>query len=104
MIPSAVLRDALSIEPYQGHSATGPVFGAAVPAAGMLLSKRGSIALPDGATAQTVAQVLVRPDVAVPLGSRITVAGRAMIVQAIEPQGEFARPFCLRASLGWGAP
>lgn len=72
-VPTSLLRQRVTIEPYQGDGAYGPVYGPAqtnVPA--RVEGKRRAIRRPDGTDVISTASVTVRPIVDVPIKSQIT--------------------------------
>ena len=103
MIPSAVLRDTLSIEPYLGEGALGPSFGAAVSVPAKVTSKRSSVTLPDGRKGKCALGALIRPGTEYPILSRVTAGGKTFVILEAEEITELTRPYCWRLSLGWGA-
>jgi hypothetical protein len=103
MIPSAVLRDTLSIEPYLGEGASGPSYGAAVSVPAKITAKKSSVTLPDGRKGKCALQALIRPGTEYPILSRVTAGGRVFIVLESEEITELTRSYCWRLSLGWGA-
>ena len=103
MIPSAVLRDLLTIEPYLGEGALGPSYGGPVAVPAMVTSKKSSVTLPDGRKGKCVAQALIRPGTEYPILSRVSAGSRAFIVLEAEELTDLTRSYCWRLSLGWGA-
>lgn len=73
MIPTAVLRERVTIEPYLGDGAYGPLFGApleAVPA--RIVGKRRAVRTSAGVDVIASATATIRPTLDVPAQSRIT--------------------------------
>jgi len=103
VIPSAALRDSITIEPYLGESALGPTYGTAVTIPAMVSVRRSTVALPDGRAAQTILQVLIRPGTEYKVGSRVTTLGKTLFIFDSQLLTELARDFCWQMQLGWGA-
>lgn len=73
MIPNALLRQTVSIEAYQGETAAGPLFADPVTAPGLLFPKRRWVpAFPAGDVNASDAVLLLRPDVVIAVGDRVT--------------------------------
>lgn len=85
MISSALLNTDATLEPYEGNSSLGEVYGDGVPMKGRFDGKRRMVKRSDGSEIISSGTLLVRPDVEVPMLSRITIDGRAYIVQEILP-------------------
>lgn len=100
MIPTAVLHDTLTIEPFAGRAAEGPLYDAPVVARGLLSFKRSSVTLPDGSQGATVAVALMRPSVACPVLSRVTVGGATFIALSVSVMHQLSRDYCLSVALG----
>lgn len=81
MIPTATLRQRVTITPFSGHSAYGPVYGTAVqnvPA--RVVSKRRMVRQPDGVQVLADATCTIRPRTVVP-ESKVTMSdGRVYLV------------------------
>ncbi|WP_257032529.1 hypothetical protein [Streptomyces sp. 1331.2] len=72
-VPGWLLRHRITVEPYLGDSAYGPVYGPPVPDVPALVSDTVRLVrAPDGRQVVSSAQVLLDPDSVVPAGSRIT--------------------------------
>lgn len=74
MIPNAVLRQRITVEPYLGESAYGPTYGTAVrgiPA--RVVGKRRAVRKVDGTDVISTASISVRPTIDVPVESRVTI-------------------------------
>ena len=73
-VPTALLRSRITVEPFQGDSAYGPVYGAPVydvPA--RVEGKRRAVRKADGTDVISTASVTVRPDVNVSVESKVTI-------------------------------
>jgi hypothetical protein len=100
MIPTAILRDTVTVEPHTGESASGPVWGEAVSYPARIEMKRtlyrqsmDSVVLSEGI-------VWMRPDAVIAVGDRVTANGRKYKVVAVEPQAGLLRSECLQVTLG----
>lgn len=95
MIPTATLRNRITIEPYTGSGAYGPVYGTAVenvPA--RVLRKRKTIRTATGVDVTATAQCVLRPDVTVIPESKITWGGQEYLVLDVEDSSELNRGWC----------
>jgi len=101
LIPSAVLRQVVGIEPYLGDSATGPQFGALQTVPGQVSTVIAQVIAGDRAE-QIVANLTLGPDVECPANSRVTVDGESFTAVASTLVNAMARPFCRRVQLGRG--
>jgi hypothetical protein len=79
-IPTALLRDVMSVEPYEGESAYGPVFGAAVDVRARVEGKRRLVRRPGGDDLIASATAFIRPESSVPEQSRVTFDARTYVV------------------------
>lgn len=73
LVPTALLPDRITVEPYEGHGAYGPIYGPAqsgIPA--RVEGKRRAVRKQDGTDVISTAAVTVRRGVNVPTESRIT--------------------------------
>jgi hypothetical protein len=72
-IPTSLLRQRITVEPYQGTDGVGrSVYGPAVTAPARVEGKRRSIRKANGTEVISTASITVRPDVYAPEESRIT--------------------------------
>ena len=75
MIPTAALRQRITVEPFLGESAYGPTYGTAqrdIPA--RVVGKRRAVRKTDGTDVISTASISVRPTIDVPVESRVTCA------------------------------
>lgn len=89
MIPSSLLRQRITVEPYLGDSGYGPRYGDPVPnQPARVEGKRRSIRRPNGTEVISTASITVRPTVDIPVLSRVTaphpVTGAADTFEVLE--------------------
>ncbi|MFJ1708571.1 hypothetical protein [Kitasatospora sp. NPDC088346] len=86
-VPGWLLHHRITIEPYQGDSAYGPLYGPPVTDVPALVADTVRLVrAPDGRQVVSSAQLLLDPDTAVPAGSRITLpSGRATTPISVSP-------------------
>lgn len=70
-VPTSLLRQTITVEPYLGDSAYGPVYGPATTARGRVEGKRRAVRKRDGTDVISTASITVRPDVNIPTESRV---------------------------------
>lgn len=99
-MPTALLRQTLAVEPYGGESASGPVYGAPTTYPARIERTRRLVRVTEDAVTVAEATVYLRPDAAVSVGDRVTVAGRTYSVLAVEALDGLLRTEALRVSLG----
>ena len=102
MMPTALLRQSVSVEPYSGEAAAGPVVddGRAVSYPARVEQRRTLIRSTADAVVVSEAAVYLRPDAVVAVGDRVTVSGSVYRVLAVEPQRGLLRTEWLRVVLG----
>ena len=88
MIPSAVLTTDARLERYEGQSSLKPVYGQPVDIKGRFDGKRRLVKTADGKEIICSGTMLVRPDLDVPMHSRITIEGRPYLVAEVLPAKE----------------
>ncbi|KOX16571.1 MULTISPECIES: hypothetical protein [unclassified Streptomyces] len=72
-LPEFLLRHRITVEAYEGDGAYGPVYGAPVPEVPALVAASvRMVRAPDGREVTSSAQIIAAPDLACPVGSRIT--------------------------------
>jgi len=100
MIPSALLRQMVSIEPYLGETASGPDFGDAVTVAGRLRPSRRWVSTTPGSDALlSDATLELRPQTAIGVGDRITCEGEIYRVMAVAEHRGLSRAEFIAADL-----
>ena len=72
MIPSALTRESITVEPYLGNSAFGETYGPAVSEKARVEGKRRRIKRADGVEIVSSATAYVRPDTSATMQARIT--------------------------------
>lgn len=82
LVPTSLLRQQVTIEPYQGNTATGPTWGPPVTVRCRFEGKRRTIRRANagtdaGSDVISTGSVTIRPDLDVPTESRATVDGHA---------------------------
>jgi hypothetical protein len=88
VIPSALLRQRLTIRPRAGEGATGPVFGDPVVHAARIEPKRRQVRGTSGEVVVSDAVAWLRPDAPVAVGDQAIVVSRTLVVLAVaEVQG-----------------
>lgn len=92
-VPTALLRQRITIEPFEGESAYGPVYGTAVeniPA--RFDGQRRTVRKADGTDLIASGTVIVRPDVTVAAQSRVTIDSTVYEVVDVVPGQGLSRP------------
>lgn len=84
-IPSALLRDRLTIAPYKGAGAYGPMYDAPITVKARVEGRRRTVNRGDGSTVISSATAFVRPDVSVLPESKATWDGRDFEVLDVLP-------------------
>jgi hypothetical protein len=88
VIPSALLRQSLTIRPRDGEGATGPLYGEPVTHAARIEPKRRQVRDAGGEVVISDAVAWLRPDASVAVGDKAVVFGRTLTVLAVaEVQG-----------------
>lgn len=103
MIPTALLRDTVSVEPRSGEGAAGTLYGTAVSYPARVEDARTLIRQTADAAVVSEAAVWLRPDAAVAVGDRLTLSGTVYRVLAVTPQRGLLRTEALRVELGRSA-
>ena len=100
MIPSALLRQSLTIRPRAGEGATGPVYGDPVAYAARIEPKRRQVRDAAGEVIVSDAVAWLRPDASVVVGDRALVFGRVLTVLAVAELQGLRRTEFLELTLG----
>lgn len=103
MIATAILRQILAVEPLQGESASGPLYGDAVSYPARLEPKRRVVRSAEDTVIVSDALAYLRPEAEVAVGDRVTCEGVAYRVLGVEVARELARAHHLTVSLGRSA-
>lgn len=101
MIASALLRDQITVEPFGGDTATGPVYGPAVTYAARIAPTARMVRTPTGEDVQVAAVAVVRPEAVVTTRSRVRHAGHEYIVLSVAARQQLTRTIYQELSLGW---
>lgn len=92
MIPSALLPHRVTVEAYAGNGANGPLYGGPTTVRGRLVARRRMLRDPHGVQVVADAEFIVRPNVTVPVESRVTTAdGRVFEVLDSSDNGDLDR-------------
>lgn len=88
-IPGWLLRHTVTVEPYTGDGAYGPVYGAAVEVRGMVDEQTRMVRSPGGEQVVSSSTVYVRLDTTAPPGSRVTLPSgrRTTVINALRRDG-----------------
>lgn len=100
MIPTALLRDAASVEVHRGDGAYGPHFDAPLTVACRLEPRKRLTRSGDGITVEAVGRLFCRSDVVVTPQSRVTLAGIAYTVLSAATQPGLSGPSHQELELG----
>ena len=100
MISTALLRQTMTVEPYEGESATGPLYGAPVTYAVRIQPKCRQVRDQAGDITISDAVAFLRPDAVVAVGDRVTADERVYRTLAVEPLQGLTRPEHLEVTLG----
>jgi len=100
VIPTALLRETVSIEPYAGEMSVGPAYGDAVTCAARVERMHRLVRLTADEVQAAEATLYLRGDVSISTGDRVTVAGRKYRVLSVEALDGLLRNEGLRATLG----
>lgn len=84
MIPTALLRQTIAVEPYKGESAAGPLYTAPVTYAVRIQPKRRQVRDQAGDITISDAVAFLRPDAVVAVGDRVTADETVYRVLAVE--------------------
>lgn len=103
MIASALLRDSIEVEAFQGDTATGPMYGPATTYPARLSTTARMVRTATGEDRQVVVVAVVRPDAQVPARSRVTIDGCSYVVLVVSSRMQLTRPMYTELSLGWAA-
>lgn len=71
-VPTALLPDTITVEPYQGAGAYGPVYAAAVQIRARVEGRRRTVRRADGTDLISSATAIIRPGTEVATESRVT--------------------------------
>lgn len=99
-ILTALLRQCASIEPYEGESATEPLFGAPVTYPARIEPKHRWLTTATGEAVVSDAILYLRPDAAVAAGDRVTVNEVVYRVLSIAELGGLTCGEYIEATLG----
>ncbi len=89
MIPTAVLRHTVQVEPYEGTNGAGtPTFGPPTTRRGWIAGKRTAVRTADGVDVIASATCLMRPP-AVPVESRVTRGTATYTVLDVQPATDY---------------
>ncbi len=95
-IPTAALRQQVTIEAFTGDGALGPTFSAAGPLTRCrIVGKRRAVRTRAGVDVISSASIIFRPDVSAPAESRITHGADTYTVLDVAPSEELTRPHSL---------
>jgi len=100
VIPTALLRETVSIEPYGGESSVGPVYEPAVTCPARVERTHRLVRLTADEVQAAEATLYLRGDVSIATGDRVTVGGRRYRVLSVEALDGLLRNEGLRATLG----
>jgi hypothetical protein len=84
VIPRFLLQHKAVIEPYEGTSAKGPLYGPPVTVRCLAIDKRKLVRGADQDQVISETQVYCRPSVVAPVHSRVTVFGRSATVITVD--------------------
>lgn len=76
-VPTSLLRERITIEPYEGSGAYGPTYGTPVTVKARVEGKRRAIRTSGGVDVISSASATIRPDVTVAPESKVTHEGRS---------------------------
>ena len=104
LVPSSLLRQQATIEPYEGNTGRGPTWGPAVTVRCRFEGKRRAIrrvnAGDSGSDVISSGSVTIRPGLDVPTESRVTIAARSYeVLDVIVGQG-LTRPAYIELLVG----
>ena len=100
MIPTALLRQQLTIRRREGEGALGPVFAGAVTYAARIEAKRRQVRDGSGALVTGEAVAWLRPDVVVSPGDVALLDGRELSVLSVAELRSLSHPLVLELVLG----
>ena len=100
MIPSALLRQSLTIRPRAGEGATGPLFGVPVTHAARIEPKRRQVRDASGEVTVSAAVAWLRADAPVAVGDQAVVFGRILSVLAVTEVQGLSRTEFLEVTIG----
>jgi hypothetical protein len=101
MIGSALLRDQITVEPFGGDTATGPVYGPAVTYPARIAPTARMVRTPTGEDRQVAAVAVVRPDANVTTRSLVVYDGTTYVVLTVARRMQLTRCVYQELSLGW---
>ena len=85
MIPDILFNETIEVEPLEGSSSVGPVFGEKVKERVRFDGKRRRVTSADGQEIISSGTILTRPDGAMDMGARVTRQGRTYTVIEVLP-------------------
>ena len=100
MIPSALLRQSLTIRPRAGEGANGPVYGEPVTYHARIEPKRRQVRDAGGEVVISDAVAWLRPGASVAVGDQATVFGRILAVLAVAEIQGLCRTEFLEVTIG----
>lgn len=92
LLPTSLLRETMVVEPYEGASAYGPVYGTAATVRCRFEGKRRTVRRADGTDVISSGTAFVRPGDQPALQSKVTVGGRVYEVLDVLPGEGLTRP------------
>jgi hypothetical protein len=103
MMPTALLRQTVRVEPYAGEAASGPLYDASASYPARVEPGRRLVRSTEDAAVVSDAVAYLRPDAVVAVGDRVTVSGIVYRVLAVDAGRGLLRDELLRVSLGRSA-
>ena len=100
MIPSALLRQSVTVASYEGEGAAGPVFGEPVAYPARVEERRRLLQSGSGEVIASEAVAYLRPDVPIKVGDRVGLFGRDLRVLAVAEMRGLSRIEYLDVTLG----
>lgn len=95
-IPTATLPHTVTITPYLGDGAEGPMYGTAVTARARVVGRRRQVTTANGTNIVAPATVTLRPGVSVPAESKITHDGQTYTVLEVSTAMQLGSDYCTR--------
>lgn len=104
LVPRSLLNRTITVEPYEGSSAYGPVYGEPVEMRARVEGRRRTVRRPDGVDVISQASATIRPGTPVPAESRVTIDGQAYwVLDVVQGEG-LTGPAYVELVLGVGGP